>query len=355
MKAIELLYRAALEIRSERILVINAQAHPLLLTIKEQCSHLDIQQHFKPEFAAIEHIGLSVSPHWPDSGNMYDLILLKPSKNKQQTQAWMALAFNSLKDSGHIIVACANEHGAKSYESALEKLAGNIASRSKSKCRIFSARNSAAFNSELAKQWIDTALPCRIDSYGLISRPGLFSWNRADTGSSLLLDQLPELSGIGMDLCCGFGLLAEQVMHKQMIREQMVRKQMVRKQMIREQTGVEKIHLVEADILALDCAIRNTQPWQQHILSHWSDATSDPLPSDLDWVVCNPPFHTGQNRDVGLGQSIALRACASLKRGGSLYLVANRKLPYERLLQSELQSCQTLIETNGFKIIKGIR
>ena len=340
MKAIELLYRAALEIRSERILVINAQAHPLLLTIKEQCSHLDIQQHFKPEFAAIEHIGLSVSPHWPDSGNMYDLILLKPSKNKQQTQAWMALAFNSLKDSGHIIVACANEHGAKSYESALEKLAGNIASRSKSKCRIFSARNSAAFNSELAKQWIDTALPCRIDSYGLISRPGLFSWNRADTGSSLLLDQLPELSGIGMDLCCGFGLLAEQIM---------------RKQMVRKQSGVEKIHLVEADILALDCAIRNTQPWQQHILSHWSDATSDPLPSDLDWVVCNPPFHTGQNRDVGLGQSIALRACASLKRGGSLYLVANRKLPYERLLQSELQSCQTLIETNGFKIIKGIR
>jgi len=335
MKAIELLYRAALETRSEQILIINAQAHALLITMKEQCSHLDIQQHFKPEYAAIQHIGLAVSPHWPASDNLYDLILLKPSKNKQQTQAWMALTFNSLKENGNIIVACANEHGAKSYESALEKLAGNIASRSKSKCRVFSARKSATFNSELAKQWIDAALPRRIDSHGLISRPGLFSWNRADTGSSLLLEKLPELSGIGMDLCCGYGLLSEQILHRQ--------------------TGVEQIHLVEADRLALDCAIENTQSWKQSINSHWSDAASESLPDQLDWVVCNPPFHSGQNRDVGLGQSVALRACSSLKRGGVLYLVANRKLPYERLLQSELQQCQTMIETDGFKVIKGTR
>ncbi|PJA34339.1 MAG: hypothetical protein CO187_00510, partial [Zetaproteobacteria bacterium CG_4_9_14_3_um_filter_53_7] len=45
----------------------------------------------------------------------------------------------------------------------------------------------------------------------------------------------------------------------------------------------------------------------------------------------------------------------SLKKGGILYLVANRQLPYEHVLQAELQSCLKLIEADGFKVIQGIR
>lgn len=335
MKACELLYRTALETESERILVINAHAHELLFRLKQQCRHLDIQQHFKPVHAAINSIGLPVSQDWPATGKIYDMILLLPSKNKQQTHAWMAEAMDKLHDNGQIIAACANNHGAKSYESALKQLAGNTVSRSKSKCRIFSARKTSAFNAELAKQWIDTAQPHHIDSHGLISRPGLFSWDRADKGSTLLLGQLPSLTGTGMDLCCGYGLLANTILHSQ--------------------ARVKQIHLVEADRLALDCAIQNTQPWEQNIHPHWSDAASEALPDALDWIVCNPPFHSGQSRDVELGQSIVLHACKSLRQGGMLYLVANRKLPYERLLQSELRQCQTLIEADGFKVMQGIR
>ena len=335
MKAIELLYRAALEIEPERILIVNAEAHPLLLTIHAQSGHLDIQQHFKPLHAAIQHIGLTVSPNWPDSGNMYDLVLLSPSKNRQQTHAWMAEAMNRLPENGRMIVACANDHGAKSYASALEKLAGNIASRSKSKCRIFSARKEATYNSALATQWIAAALPRHVDSHGLITRPGLFSWDRPDRGSALLLSQLPALSGSGMDLCCGYGLLAEQI--------------------LRRQDDITVIHLVEADRLALDCAIDNLKPWRRNILSHWADAASEPLAEQLDWVVCNPPFHSGQNRDVALGRHIAQRACQSLMRGGALFLVANRQLPYEQLLRSELRQCRCLVEADGFKVLEGVR
>jgi len=35
--------------------------------------------------------------------------------------------------------------------------------------------------------------------------------------------------------------------------------------------------------------------------------------------------------------------------------VANRQLPYERLLQAELSSVQTLHEAEGFKILMGVR
>lgn len=335
MSAIELLYQSVFAFPHERILVINAHAHALLTTISEQAEQLDLQQHFKSEYTTISKNGLTVHPDWPAGDIEYDVILLLPGKNKQQTLAWLAEATNRLRQNGKVVVACANKHGAKSYETALKQIAENISSRCKSKCRIFSTRRSAIFNNHLAKQWIDTGKPRCIDAHGLISQPGLFSWNRPDPGSVLLMGKLPELSGTGMDLCCGYGFLAAHI--------------------LRQSTNIKCLHLVEADRFALDCARQNTTSWPGLTQFHWTDATTELLPDRLDWIVCNPPFHSGQNRDVELGQSIVLRACKSLRRDGILYLVANRKLPYERLLQTALTQYRTLLDVDGFKIIEGIR
>jgi 16S rRNA (guanine1207-N2)-methyltransferase len=48
----------------------------------------------------------------------------------------------------------------------------------------------------------------------------------------------------------------------------------------------------------------------------------------------NPPFHSGQATDVDLGRAFLATAAASLRRGGKLFLVANRQLPYEAVLDS---------------------
>ena len=340
MPAIELLYQAALDMPAARTCIINAHAHPLLADLQQQTQLLALQQHFKPEYTALQRNHLSVSPDWPEPAERFDLILLLPAKNKQQTRGWLAAALHRLSDTGRLMVAAANTHGARSYATALQQLTGQITSRSKSKCRIFSARKTAAFDTALTEQWMNDAQPQYLEphglgSHGLYTQAGLFSWDRADTGSSLLLQQLPALSGKGMDLCCGYGLLSEHI--------------------LRHPNTVSNIHLVEADHLALNCAKQNMAKRTHPIQYHWLDAAHDPLPQGLDWIVCNPPFHSGQTRDVELGQHIAQRGCESLKRGGVLYLVANRKLPYERLLQSALHQCQTLIEADGFKVIQGIR
>ncbi|MDQ6968875.1 MAG: methyltransferase, partial [Mariprofundus sp.] len=285
---------------------------------------------------SMSQMGLEAATSLTKTDNLYDLVLLLPSKNKQQTLGWMAAAMCLLCDGGTLIMACANIYGAKSYESSLQQLAGNIISRSKSKCRIFSSRKSNALDPALQKQWSDAALPKPVASHALVAQPGLFSWDHADTGSQLLMDHLPDnLAGNGMDLCCGYGLLSEYL--------------------LRTSAAITTLHLLEADALALGCATQNTDSWQQKVQAHWCDATSDELPAKLDWIVCNPPFHRGQTRDVELGQRIIRHACRALKRRGALYVVANRKLPYEALLQSELSHCQTIIEANGFKIIKGVR
>ncbi|MES0372021.1 MAG: methyltransferase, partial [Mariprofundaceae bacterium] len=316
-----------------RVAIINAHADPLLNNISEQSASLNLLQHFKPEYDELIRLGLTCSQQLETDS---ELILLIPSKNKQQTLGWMSEAMLNLADGGKLLVACANNHGAKSYESALKKLAGSVSSSSKSKCRIFSARKIESLDHELAREWITDAQPGEIDSHGLITQPGLFSWDRADIGSELLLKHLPDsLSGIGMDLCCGYGLLSKNI--------------------LMNHSDIQSLYLIEADRLALNCAEENTKAWHEKVKPHWLDATAGALPLKLDWIVCNPPFHRGQDQDVSIGQTIIANACSSLKRGGKLYMVANRKLPYEKVLDQRLMRHKALVQAEGFKVIEATK
>lgn len=332
MTAASLLYQqaAALPEVSGRMAVLHAQACPELASLKHW--QPDIIQHFKPEHHALSSMGLK--PQFALQGE-YRHILLLPSKSKQQSQGWMAEAMLHLTDKGRLHMAAANDQGARAYEKLLGQLAGEVSSTSKSKCRIFSATKGAGFDQGLAEGWLRAAQAQPVASHGLISQPGLFSWDRADIGSGLLLQHLPALQGDGMDLCCGYGLLAVHIFNTS--------------------PQVGHLHLVDADALAVQCAQANTQQWSANISTHWLDAARETLPGKLDWIVCNPPFHEGHTRDTGLGQAIIAQACRSLKPGGQLFLVANRQLPYEHILQENLGRFDILAQQQGFKIIRGQR
>jgi len=338
MPAIELLYQAGLSSLQGGLVVVNAQVSPLLRQLCLKADGCFLQQSFKPVYDEIVQCGgvvQAVLPKLCDEKISVKTALVFPSKNKLLTLSHMAQAMCLLDDGGKIIMACANVHGAKSYDAALKKLAGHVSSSSKSKCRVFSAKRHDAFDEALATQWIQAAEVQRLESHRLYSQPGLFSWDRADMGSQLLLQYLPKISGEGMDLCCGYGLLSETI--------------------LRHHVEIRQWHMVEADAMALHCAEKNIQPWTDKVQLHWQDAQLDGLPKKLDYVICNPPFHTGQDQDIDLGQSIVAQACRSLKRDGHLYMVANRKLPYEAELAKHLRSHKLVIETQGFKIIHGVR
>jgi 16S rRNA (guanine1207-N2)-methyltransferase len=53
----------------------------------------------------------------------------------------------------------------------------------------------------------------RLDgTLGLWTQPGVFSWDRIDPGSALLLQIVPPLAGQGADLGCGIGYLAHGIL-----------------------------------------------------------------------------------------------------------------------------------------------
>lgn len=328
----ELLYQAALNppVTAQRIGIYNADADPLLGTLQQQAGAIHIVQPFRPAALRLQAAGLSVTDAMPET---LDMALLQPAKQKQQTLGWMAEAMLKLAVGGELIVACENRFGAKSYEKALQQLAGRVTSESKAKCRIMRARKGDGFDEVLARQWLNDAAPHAVEALGMVSQPGLFSWDRPDPGSLLLLEHLPaQLEGTGMDLCCGYGLLSQRIRS--------------------EVKSDALIHLVDADRNALACAMQNVS---RPAKSHWLDAAAERLPKGAEWIVCNPPFHAGQARDVEMGQQIIANGCKALESGGTLWLVANRKLPYEDVLWDNLDMVQVLTQEQGFKVIEGTK
>lgn len=166
------------------------------------------------------------------------------------------------------------------------------------------------------------------DALRLWTEPGIFSWNRVDPGSALLLQHLPLLSGQGADLGCGIGILAHAVLAS---------------------AKVTALHLIDIDRRAIDVSRRNVADGRARFV--WGDALlPDSLPPGLDFVVMNPPFHQAGSEDQSLGQRFIARAAALLRKGGMCWLTANRHLPYEAVLQPLFKRIALKADSGGYKI-----
>ncbi len=168
---------------------------------------------------------------------------------------------------------------------------------------------------------------------GFVTSPGVFSADGVDRGSRLLAEALPAgLSGRVADLGAGWGYLARAVL---------------------AHDGVSECHLVEAEHDALECARLNvTDPRARF---HWADARSFADEAGFDHVVTNPPFHTGREADTALGQAFVAAAARLLRPRGTLWLVANRHLPYEASLQAAFVEVAEVGGDSGFKLFRAAR
>nr|WP_099825259.1 methyltransferase [Oceaniglobus indicus] len=167
---------------------------------------------------------------------------------------------------------------------------------------------------------------------GFITRPGVFSADGPDRGSVLLAGLLPEvMKGSVVDLGAGWGYLSHHILHRD---------------------GVTALHLVEADHTALECARHAiTDPRASF---HWADARTFSA-EPVDHVVMNPPFHVARAADPDLGRAFITAAAALLKPAGHLWMVANRHLPYEAVLDEHFVKTTDLSDDPAFKVIHAER
>ncbi len=163
---------------------------------------------------------------------------------------------------------------------------------------------------------------------GFLTRPGVFSADAPDRGSEVLARALPGTLGRRVvDLGAGWGYLSAAILAR---------------------AGVEELHLVEADLVALDCARQNVPDPRARF--HWADATRHRPDAPFDTVVMNPPFHQGRAADPALGRAFIEAARRMLGPRGELWLVANRHLPYEKDLRAAFRSVVDTVPDPSFKV-----
>ena len=242
----------------------------------------------------------------------------------------LASVLGRLAVGGTLTAFAGNTKGGARLVTELQAMGCAPAGRHKAKHRIAMVRKPPS--GLTLEEAFAAGAPRLLEDLGLWSQPGVFSWDRIDPGSALLLDLLAPLAGRGADLGCGIGILSSQVL---------------------KSAEVEALTLVDIDRRAVDLASRNIDDGRARFV--WADVCAgEPVAANLDFVVMNPPFHDGGIEDRSIGQAFIRRAAGMLKRGGVLWLTANRHLAYEALLKSCFAEVERVSETNGYKVFRAV-
>lgn len=171
----------------------------------------------------------------------------------------------------------------------------------------------------------------------LWSKPGIFAWDRLDAGSLFLLEHLVQHwkdkapPGIGLDLGCGYGLLAVALL----------------------ELGCPQVIATDNNAAALRACTHNLHLYagDQTVEVRAADC-AEGINAKVDLLLCNPPFHQGFAVEQDLTDRF-LQATQRLLAGrGEALFVVNSFIPLERKAAELFARVETLADNRSYKVIR---
>ncbi|MDB5451987.1 MAG: methyltransferase [Caulobacteraceae bacterium] len=287
------------------------------------------------DLAEVDGAAVQTSPLTPGSSDLAEIAdesldgvtMLAPPGTLERRYA-LAHALRAMKPGGLLLALAPKDKGGSRLGKELAGFGGQVAESGKRHHRICAVERPKDVTG--IEQAIRDGGPRLAEGLGW-TQPGVFSWDRIDPGSALLMEHLPALAGAGADFGCGLGLLARHVLGA---------------------GAVERLTLVDIDRRAVESARLNVE--DARAAFEWADVRTLAL-SGLDFVVMNPPFHEGGAEERALGQGFIAAAAQALRAGGVCWLVANRHLPYEAALAESFKRVRLVHEGRAFKVCEAVR
>lgn len=325
------------DLQEKNVIGFNLRSHNVLQGLRTQ-NNLYVQQYFKSYAQIMSNSGICVLQDMPADIKNHDVAFIRSSKSARETGGFIVEALRVLKNDAILVIAAANDEGAGRYKKILEKLGlDNVKSLSKNKARVIWGHYSGEKN-DAYTQMLEDGNWQSILSADFVSKPGIFGWNKEDSGSKLLLSTISDdIKGNIADFGCGYGYLSVNI--------------------LKNFSKIEKISCIDADYRAIQACEKNLKGINKSVQHEflWEDLTKDTSVKNLDYIIMNPPFHEGKNTDVGIGVEFIDTAHNALKKGGVMWMVANAHLPYENVLHERFDHVQKMFEGQGFKVFRAIK
>jgi 16S rRNA (guanine1207-N2)-methyltransferase len=115
-------------------------------------------------------------------------------------------------------------------------------------------------------------------------------------------------------------------------------------------------YLVDSDPIAVEVARRAADlNGVANVTVRLSDVLAALPGVTFDVVVMNPPFHRGRTQDASLAERFIAEASRALRAGGRSYVVCNRFLRYEPILERLVGSVQEIAGDSRYKVLMARR
>lgn len=261
----------------------------------------------------------------------FENIIIYLPKAKARLKYILDYANTALKDHGEIWFVGENKGGIKSIPKQLKKQYESVEKMASGKhSGIICARqplevNEFDFDSYFDDQANDL-------DFSIQALPGVFSQDKLDKGTALLLKYLPrKLKGRILDFGCGAGVIGSYIARN---------------------FEYDELEMIDDDVFAVLSAQKNIEdnkiPYTEAYLSNGLGEVEE----RYNWIVSNPPFHQGIKTEYSVTERFLAEAKEHLKLSGKLLIVANEFLSYEVILKEHFKKVNELVRENGFKVIQ---
>lgn len=282
-------------------------------------------------------------------------VFFRVGKEKAQVHYWINCAAHILAPGGRLFLSGGKHDGIKTYIEKAAQLLGSAAEKqrangSKGAVQIASIVTTSAIGDALddkhyrQRQDIQaapvSAAPGMDSSSAttvtLLSKPGIFGWQKIDQGSYLLAQCFANLLHGNLarparilDLGCGYGYLSVQA------------------------------HLLTgAEIVATDNNVTAVETCRANFSRHTLSGNvvladcADVVDQPVDVVLCNPPFHQGFAVESELTGRFLQATRRLLTPGGTALFVVNSFIPLERAAEGRFLTVTTVANNRQFKVIQ---
>ncbi|MBI9073427.1 MAG: methyltransferase [Melioribacteraceae bacterium] len=301
-------------------------------------SKISIEQNLIENELSIEDWKFYNSAIEPDNfpTAFFDFVLIKIPKSI----SYLKYQLNQIKKSIHkdtvIIASGMTKHLSPNTHSILEECLGETKVDRTFKKSVLFRIQPQKINTIDESILNYTELQTDINNLMLATYPNVFSQEKVDNGTRLLLSNLPDFNDEEkiVDLGCGSGIIGLKIFIN---------------------NSNTKITCIDESYLAVKSAEKSFELNNAKAEFLVTDGLNNIELNNLDYVISNPPFHNQTTLDNAEAERHFKPIKEALKNGGRFIIVCNRSLNYEPYLKKYFSAVKRIESNNKYFIIECIK